>query len=391
MAPDRLLVSVSSPPVTRLSLLALYALALAYGGGLWLHLLHQAEGATELNEPPWLLHWLRDSSLALPLVCVGVWMGSQLAARLVQRYTSLAPRKLLDAVQPVCLALYASILLTAGNPLHGVLFASQHDGHDLPLVLHVLRDGLVALTGNLIVAALVAACLTWRPRVRLYPSRLARGGVALLMVVGSSFSTVAPTAAQAGPGSLSSPCPVGAPLKTFAVTALDVKIPLNRFGDNDPFGKMYVLNQHINDVRAEEATQQVSIGLRDDAIQPLVIRANEGDCVQIDFTNNASGGSYGVHIDGLAFQVTSSGDAVGNNPVSEVPRGASTRYLYWVPNDPDLEGAHHLHPGPGNRAATNHGLFGALVVEPPGSTYLKQKVTSPDGVHPGQAPPLDSG
>src|SRR5438128_8921840 len=112
MDPHRPDVSVASSPAIGRSLLGLYSLVLAYGGGLWLHLLHEAEGATELNEPPWVLHWLRDSSLALPVVAIGVWLGSQLAARLVvARYTCLAPRKLLDAVLPVCLALYASTVL----------------------------------------------------------------------------------------------------------------------------------------------------------------------------------------------------------------------------------------------------------------------------------------
>ena len=40
-------------------LLALTA-ALAYGGGLWLHLLHEAEGVAESGAPSGLVHWLRD-------------------------------------------------------------------------------------------------------------------------------------------------------------------------------------------------------------------------------------------------------------------------------------------------------------------------------------------
>jgi len=373
-------------------MLAAYALALAYAGGLWLHLLHDAEGATELDAPPPAIHWLRDSTLALPLVTLAVWMGSRLAERLVARYGAGTSRALVAAVLPVTLAFYASVAVGAGNPVHGVLFTAQHDGHELPPVVHVLRDSLVALTGNLLIAVLIAGAAAGRRHIVVRPRRLARAGVSLLMVVGATLGPLAPSAAPVAaatqPGS---PCPIGAPFKHFDISAIDVKIPLNRFGDNDAFGKMYVLNQHIADVRAEEASQKVSIGLRDDPVQPLVIRANEGDCVEVAFTNNASGASFGVHIDGLAFQVGSSGDAVGANPASDVPRGASTLYRYWVPNDPNQEGAHHLHPGPGNRAATNHGLFGALVVEPPGSSYLKQKVSSADAIHPGVAPPLDSG
>src|SRR4051794_13606697 len=161
----------------------------------------------------------------------------------------------------------------------------------------------------------------------------------------------------------------GAVDKTFDVTALDVNIPINRFGDHDPKGKMYALTSQLGATPAEAALQKVSIGLGDDPIQPLAIRANEGDCVEIHFTNHATGGDYGMHIDGLEYNETSSGDRIGANPSSAVPTGGSTTYRYAVPVDPRLEGAHYIHPGPGNRAAVDHGLFGALVVEPPGSTY----------------------
>ena len=166
-------------------------------------------------------------------------------------------------------------------------------------------------------------------------------------------------------------CPAGAPVRHFDVQAIDVRITLNRFGDNDPFGKMYVLSNRVSDVRAQEASRTVSIGLRKDAIQPLVIRANEGDCVEIAYTNNASGGPYGLHADGLSYDVASSGDQVGLNPSSAPAHGGSTTYHYYIPDDPTLEGAHLLRPGPGNRLAAAHGLFGSLVVEPKGSTWLE--------------------
>ncbi|MGH2819265.1 MAG: multicopper oxidase domain-containing protein, partial [Actinomycetota bacterium] len=101
------------------------------------------------------------------------------------------------------------------------------------------------------------------------------------------------------------------------------------------------------------------------------------DCVEIDFTNDASGGAYGVHIDGLSFDISSSGDSIGLNTSSAVPRGESRSYRYYVPNEPTLEGAHYLHPGPGYRQAVSHGLFGALVVEPKGSTYLHPETRAP--------------
>src|SRR6185436_18567438 len=83
------------------------------------------------------------------------------------------------------------------------------------------------------------------------------------------------------------PCAPSSPVKHFDVSAIDVDIPLNRFGDHDPEGKMYVLDSEIDRVRAEEKSRHVTRGLRNDAIQPLVIRANQGDCLEITFTNQA--------------------------------------------------------------------------------------------------------
>ena len=109
-------------------------------------------------------------------------------------------------------------------------------------------------------------------------------------------------------------------MKRFDVRAIDVDIPLNRFGDHDPLGKMYVLADQVDAVRAQERSRKVQIGLRDDPIQPLVIRANLGDCVEITIRNDATGGDYGMHIDGLSFAAGSSGDAIGDNTSSAVPQ-----------------------------------------------------------------------
>ena len=152
---------------------------------------------------------------------------------------------------------------------------------------------------------------------------------------------------------------------------IDVDIPLNRWGDHDPAGKMYALTSQIPAIRAQELSREVSLGLRDDPIQPLVIRANQGDCVEISLTNNATGGSYGLHIDGLPYD--RAGDKVGRNLSGEVAPGQTEVFRYMVPDDPALEGAHYMSPGAGHRDGIDHGLFGVLAVEPPGSQWLSPK------------------
>jgi hypothetical protein len=140
-----------------------FVLLFTYGGGWWLWLLHEIEGASEPGAPPGLLHWLRDSSLSLPLVAVGVLLGASLARRLLARYGRGSSDVLSGMLIAAVLALYASIVLSIGNPIHGLLFQSTHGGHDLPLAYHILRDGMLALFGNDVLAvAFVGLVLSGR-------------------------------------------------------------------------------------------------------------------------------------------------------------------------------------------------------------------------------------
>src|SRR4030081_2527610 len=116
---------LSSSPLLGQSAMAMYSLVLAYGGGLWLHLLHEAEGATELNAPPGVIHWLRDSTLSLPLVIVGVVLATLLARRLLERYGDGASRLLVGAAVAAAVALYTSVVVAGGNPLHWLLFQAH--------------------------------------------------------------------------------------------------------------------------------------------------------------------------------------------------------------------------------------------------------------------------
>ena len=259
----------------------------------------------------------------------------------------------------------AAVVMSLENALRLVLFVQQPLGQAARGILGDLAGLLVVL----LPVSFLALLLRERHRRAGRPGgrgKLLRLGVVTAMVTAVIAPAASVRPASAAPGDC---LDGGAVDKTFNVTALDVDIPINRFGDHDPRGKMYALTNRLGDIAAEAASQQVSIGLRDDPIQPLVIRANEGDCVQINYTNSASGGDFGVHIDGLEFDVNSSGDALGSNPASSVSTGQSTTYRFAIPMDRRLEGGHYLHPGPGFRSAVDHGLFGSLMVEPPHSTY----------------------
>ena len=239
--------------------------------------------------------------------------------------------------------------------------------------MHMLRDGALALPACLLIATAHGrvAGLVRRARAAEWwaaGGRVARYGL-LFAIAAPAFVLSMQGAEQAralaGPGQ---PCPTDAPVKHFDVTALDVKIPLNRFGDNDPAGKMYALDEAIPAVRAQEASRQVSIGLRDDAIQPLVIRANLGDCVEI--TTRTTPPAASTACTSTAWPSTWLLRR-RRRPQHRVLRpGGQRAPTVLRAARPALEGTHYLHPGPGYRQAVSHGLFGALAVEPAGSTYL---------------------
>ena len=79
-----------------------------------------------------------------------------------------------------------------------------------------------------------------------------------------------------------------------------------------------------------------------------MIRANEGDCVEINVTNSATGGTYGMHIDGLAVRPSR---RQGRQQLQRRGRRRFDRACTAtiVPNDKALEGAHYISPGAGHR------------------------------------------
>jgi len=181
--------------------------------------------------------------------------------------------------------------------------------------------------------------------------------------------------------------------RTYTVSAINVKITVNKYGDNEPNGFMYVLDSGINAVRAQEAAATVTTGLRKDPIQPLMLRANLGECVRINFTNRLTappkggptpaaqttqqGGVPAVSISpqGVAYDINNQGDAVGNNPNSLVAPGASRTYTFFL--DPALgEGGKVFRSGGDSRELTVHGLFGAILAEPAGSRWLDPETTN---------------
>ena len=176
-------------------------------------------------------------------------------------------------------------------------------------------------------------------------------------------------------------CDPAAPVRHYDVAAINVEITLNRYLDYDPDGRMYVLEEDLDRVRQEEAQNRiarsdlagpaVSIGLDGDAIQPLTIRANQGDCVSIALRNALDGNEpASLHIHGSSLYVAATGEpAIATNPDASVLPGRSVRYEWMVAEDAP-EGVHYFHSHGVERFQAGHGLFGAIVIEPRGASYL---------------------
>ncbi|RMF00646.1 MAG: hypothetical protein D6768_12340, partial [Chloroflexi bacterium] len=268
-----------------------------------------------------------------------------------------------------------------------------------------LRD---ALTASLVSLPLILLALGWLARrdgirlagvgfrVRLWPRTtqgklwmqraLAAPAVAAMLwslvgpVAATQAASVAPPAGLLA-GAAAAPlngntCTGGGFERVYNVSAIHVDIPLNQFGDHDPAGYMYVLDENIDAVRAQEASRQVSPGLRDDPIQALVIRANLGDCLVVNFTNRLNTDAS-ISIQGLPYTVDSAGSQVGHNPNSFAAPGQLITYRWSTPTDPNAEGAYYFRSHGASRQQVTHGLFGGLVLEPAGSSYLHPETRQP--------------
>ena len=157
-------------------------------------------------------------------------------------------------------------------------------------------------------------------------------------------------------------------LRVYDIEAISLPIVYNKFGDHDPNGMLYVLKQDSERIQREARKRfELPVPQPYEEVQPLVIRANVGDTVQVNFENKL-GRRASIHVQGLSYNVlTSDGTDVGYNPDSTTSR----RICYtW---QADQEGvflfSDMADTRSGEDGANVHGLFGAIIVEAAGSAW----------------------
>ena len=188
------------------------------------------------------------------------------------------------------------------------------------------------------------------------------------------------------------PCPLTAPKRTYAVSAIHTNIVYNaKYGDHDPHGVIYVTGGQAVEDAIKDGKKRP---------EPLILRANAGDCVQVTLTNKLPAGGIPDHTgdvpvphDGnqqfpksarvsmhpslARYDVTrSDGATVGYNYDQTIPPGQSRMYTWYL--EPEIEGSTNLLADFGDRRGhRHHGLWGGLMVEPKGSTWIDPATGQP--------------
>lgn len=158
-------------------------------------------------------------------------------------------------------------------------------------------------------------------------------------------------------------------LRTFCIEAIQIPIVYNHFGDYDPNGLLYVLAEDADRIQ-KEANKRFRMDPPQpyEDVKPLVLRVNLGDTVRVHFHHSLNR-RLSIHVQGLSYDVTmSDGASVGYNPDS------TTDGDIWYTWYADTEGVFLFHdladPRSSEEATNIHGLFGAIIVEPPQAMWL---------------------
>ncbi len=189
-----------------------------------------------------------------------------------------------------------------------------------------------------------------------------------------------------------SPCPAAAPVRTFDISAISVDIVYNNWGDIDkqeegsgdktPGGKIFALEkQSYKDKSSENlynSSDLISKAVEANPktpsyeVQPLVIRCNVGDCVEINLTNKDLN-KASIMIRRAQYNVLDAeGNLVGNNlRPGSLNKGETHTYTFYIEDKEENQGAYHIGVMSESFIDLSYsGLWGALIAEPKGSRYL---------------------
>ncbi|MEI7743554.1 MAG: IPT/TIG domain-containing protein [Chloroflexota bacterium] len=187
--------------------------------------------------------------------------------------------------------------------------------------------------------------------------RFTGGAWGILRVLGS----LDPTRLLPLPGTTTLPaqlptCPTGAPVHTFAVSAVD--LPSTAAGGGQDGRKAAFVPTSL---AAAVIARQVFP-------EPLVLHVAAGECIAVTLTNQRTATKASFHVGALLHDLGSSGINVGGNPGDQtVAPGASRTYTYFADTQ-KLESTLVSDFGDPNSSGLD-GLYGSIVVAPAGATF----------------------
>ena len=184
------------------------------------------------------------------------------------------------------------------------------------------------------------------------------------------------------PGALYSdtcPCQTDCNLKVFEIALVQAKVTYNRYGWHDPQGRFFVLKSELERHGGLDAYIQ-KVENRKICVEPLVIRANAGDCVEIRLTNllpeyleespfqmRTKTDIAGYHIHLVKFDtIVSDGAANGWNNIAGARKYETLIERFFA--DTQLRTV-FFHDHLFANSHQQHGVFGALIVEEAGATF----------------------
>jgi hypothetical protein len=331
-----------------------------------------APAAAAAVEHP-LTHWARDAALAVPVVLLAL----VLAAAAVRKLEARSGRRQASAWL-VARAVAVSAALAAASPGHALLF-----GEGEASLVHAGRVFLLALpltVGALLVLALVAGAGRALRRLD-RPALSRRSAVAVVTAAGvlavpglvSTATAAPPTAPSGGTAPAPAPVPAGAVCPTdarpvtYELSAFSIAIPLNGWGDTLPNGLSYALNGRDARVGKTQMTANPNL------TQPVVVRANVGDCITVTLKDDIAGKRVGIHPDGLVQfdPKTSDGARVGTNADTTAAPGGTATYTWYADKQGEapLSDIANVDANAAGGSTVQRGLYGAVVVHPRGSTW----------------------
>ena len=182
-------------------------------------------------------------------------------------------------------------------------------------------------------------------------------------------------------------CVAGQEHRSYAVAAATVDVPFNRWGATLKSARIFVLEQDLMATKNWSRPLAASAELdpannRRLRPRPLVLRANEGECVKVTLTNRLSTSAahgqsssprVGIQAAGVVVDARRAGGAkVGFNDDPTVGIGGSITYYWRVPAQEGLFLFQDMAaPAGGEHDAGSRGigLYGGLAVEPAGSVW----------------------